>query len=107
MERVAATLRLHVPRLVRTNGADRMPTEVSVPPAEFSDHHLTEPQLAQFLGRTPRQLRRYFEQRVGPPRIVFNKVILYRKTAVEAWLMAHEIRPTLQNRRGRRKQYAG
>lgn len=63
----------------------------NAPIRPLDDEYLTEIELAKFLKRNRRQLRRWHERRIGPPRIVFQKVILYRKSAVQDWLASHEI----------------
>ena len=61
-----------------------------VPHSTPLDGFLREQELARALGCTVRTLRRWHERRIGPPRTVCGRVILYRKSSVDNWLKSHE-----------------
>jgi predicted DNA-binding transcriptional regulator AlpA len=54
--------------------------------------YLEPEQLAHQLGVTRRTLYRWHLLRVGPPRTVIGRTILYRRASVAAWLAAREER---------------
>jgi len=56
----------------------------------------TEEQLAQLLGRNVRTLRRWHDQRVGPPRIRLGSRTLYSKASLTKWLAENEAQPLRQ-----------
>jgi hypothetical protein len=56
----------------------------------FLEDYITEAELASSLERSTRTLVRWHELRIGPPRIVVGRKILYRKSSVMAWLEARE-----------------
>jgi len=58
------------------------------------DIKLNPAQVAEMLGISPRTLSRWHAQRVGPPRCKLGRKVLYRKAAIDAWLVSHEIQPT-------------
>ena len=64
--------------------------------AVLIDEYLQPPALAQQLDVSPRTLHRWHTQRIGPPRTTIGKTILYRRAAVQEWLLSRE------ERRGRR-----
>jgi hypothetical protein len=68
----------------------------STPETTVLDGYLTKPQLAQQLRQSPRTLDRWETLRIGPPRILIGRTVLFRREAVLAWLEARE------QRRGRR-----
>lgn len=45
---------------------------------------------AKLIGISARTLDRWHLLRQGPPRIQLNRKILYRRIALEQWLLAHE-----------------
>ncbi len=47
-------------------------------------------ELAEQLGRCPRTLDRWDSLKIGPPRTVLGRRILYRRQAVAEWLRAQE-----------------
>lgn len=55
--------------------------------------HLKPAAVAAFLGVSPRTLSRWHAQRVGPARCKLGRTVLYRRTAVEAWLESNETYP--------------
>jgi predicted DNA-binding transcriptional regulator AlpA len=62
----------------------------------MSDHDikLKPAQVAEMLGISPRTLSRWHALRVGPPRCKLGRRVLYRKSAIDDWLLANEIQPT-------------
>jgi hypothetical protein len=58
-------------------------------------------ELATMLGRDKRTLERWEAQRIGPPRTVIGKLVLYRKTAVMEWLRSREENHNRPSRRAR------
>jgi hypothetical protein len=63
----------------------------------FSDYFSRE-ELAQALGRSAKTLDRWDLNGLGPPRVQIGKLVLYRKAAVERWLL---------DREGKRLELAG
>jgi hypothetical protein len=55
--------------------------------------YVTPDQLAQHLGVSVRTLSRWHARRIGPPRCSVGKLILYRVTAVRAWMAEREFTP--------------
>jgi hypothetical protein len=55
--------------------------------------YVTPDQLAQHLGVSVRTLSRWHARRIGPPRCSVGKLILYRVTAVRAWMVEREFTP--------------
>jgi predicted DNA-binding transcriptional regulator AlpA len=50
-----------------------------------------EPQeLAKELGKSERTLHRWHVERVGPPRVVVGRMVLYRRASVLEWLRSRE-----------------
>jgi hypothetical protein len=56
------------------------------------DGYLTKTRLANELETSPRTLDRWETLRIGPPRIVIGRTILYRRESVRAWLQSREQR---------------
>jgi hypothetical protein len=69
-------------------------------PADLAEEFLTQKQTAKFLKRTPRQLQTWDKLGIGPPKIAFQKLVLYRKSALLDWLVSHEKQPVRAKRRG-------
>jgi excisionase family DNA binding protein len=67
--------------------------ETNKPSFVIGAQFLTPDDLARELGASPRTLARWHSRRIGPPRTVIGRTILYRKEAVEAWLRGREERP--------------
>ena len=51
---------------------------------------LTKEELAEELGRNVRTLDRWDTLRIGPPRTVIGRKVLYRRASVQKWLCAQE-----------------
>ncbi len=51
---------------------------------------VTADQLARELGRWRRTLERWATLRLGPPRIVVGRMILYKLDSVRSWLLSKE-----------------
>ena len=67
------------------------------------ENHQTEKELAASLKAKTgfgcvRTLRKWREQRIGPPWIKFGKVILYPNDGFEAWLRSLEQQPVRSKR---------
>jgi hypothetical protein len=58
--------------------------------ASMSDTYLTEPQAAELLGNCTRTLVRWRLLKIGPPATRLGRRILYRRAALEAWLLSKE-----------------
>ena len=58
------------------------------------DIKLKPTQVAEMLGISPRTLSRWHAMRVGPPRCKLGRRVLYRKSAVDAWVLSNETQPT-------------
>jgi len=65
------------------------------------DGFITREQLAAEFGKSLRTIDRWEVRRIGPPRIIVGRTILYRVEAVRAWLQSCERVPGLK-RNGRR-----
>jgi predicted DNA-binding transcriptional regulator AlpA len=63
------------------------------------EHYITEADLAALMRKSLRTIRRMAERRVGPPRITVGKTILYKTSAVEAWLEEHAVGRKSRSRR--------
>ena len=56
-------------------------------------NHLKPADVAALLGVSSRTLSRWHALRVGPARCKLGRTVLYRRTAVEAWLESNETHP--------------
>jgi hypothetical protein len=54
------------------------------------EEFLTKEELAAELQRNPRTLDRWNVLRIGPPRTLVGRAILYRRASVQKWLAAQE-----------------
>jgi hypothetical protein len=76
-------------------------------PNMLGTRYLTEEELAAAIRPdnppSVRTLRRWNEKRIGPPRIVVGKVVVYRADAVNEWLRSLE---TARSEPSRRKRSA-
>ena len=63
---------------------------IDVKPTSVLDGYVTKPELAEQLSKSERTLDRWHELRIGPPRIVIGRTVLYRIDAVREWLQARE-----------------
>jgi AraC-like DNA-binding protein len=61
-------------------------------PSVISRDYMTLDALARELGASPRTLMRWHALRMGPPRTVIGKKILYRIASVQTWLQQREER---------------
>ena len=52
--------------------------------------YMTRNELAKQLDRCARTLDRWHSLRIGPPRTILGRRVLYRRQAVAAWLLAQE-----------------
>ncbi len=80
------------------------PSSPSIQPAlaALAGDFLSEDAFAQFVGKSLRTIRRWHSDRTGPARTKIGRKILYKKSAVVAWLSAHETHPPRSDRRHRR-----
>jgi hypothetical protein len=56
----------------------------------IAGEYIKPEQLAEELGISLRSLARWHSLRVGPPRVVIGRIILFRRAAVAEWLRARE-----------------
>jgi hypothetical protein len=89
---------------------DNQTTPLAVHPSAMPGYW-TPRELAEKLHTSERTLQRWHERRTGPPRIavggpagIRSRVILYKISAVEAWLDSLAVKPcrTRTSRRSRR-----
>jgi hypothetical protein len=64
--------------------------------------YLSEPELAEKLGKSRHALERWRRLRIGPNPTFIGKTPHYRAEAVEAWLLAQERAPVRGPKRRRR-----
>ncbi len=57
---------------------------------ELLDGYISREQLAKELGKALRTIDRWETRRIGPPRVVIGRMILYRKETVREWLLSRE-----------------
>ena len=57
---------------------------------EILEGYLRRDELAAQLGRCRRTLERWHSLRIGPPRIVIGRMVLYRVESVRKWLAAQQ-----------------
>jgi predicted DNA-binding transcriptional regulator AlpA len=57
---------------------------------QLLDGYVSREQLAKELGKALRTIDRWERRRIGPPRVVIGRMILYRKVAVREWLLSQE-----------------
>ena len=65
----------------------------------LGDDYLTQQDLARELHVSVRTLARWRVERIGPPRIVVGRLLLYRRAAVRDWLESREEQPRRKARR--------
>ncbi len=56
--------------------------------------YLSRDELAKQLSRCPRTLDRWDSLKIGPPRTIIGRRVLYRRAAVQEWLLSHEEAPS-------------
>ena len=56
--------------------------------------YISRDELAEELNRCARTLDRWHSLRIGPPRTILGRRVLYRHAAVAAWLLAQEEAPS-------------
>ena len=54
------------------------------------DGFITREQLAVELGKSTRTIDRWEVRRIGPPRVIVGRTILYRVESVRSWLQSCE-----------------
>jgi hypothetical protein len=71
-----------------------MRTAVAENPAPLTNEilasYLTREELAKVLRRDVRTIDRWHARRIGPPRTVIARMVLYSKQSVVKWLASHE-----------------
>jgi hypothetical protein len=60
--------------------------------AAILDGYITRQDLAAAINKSVRTIDRWDVHRVGPPRVVVGRTILYRVDSVRAWLESREQR---------------
>jgi hypothetical protein len=65
----------------------------------LGDDYLTQQDLARELHVSVRTIARWHVERIGPPRIVVGRLLLYRRVTIRQWLESREEQP---HRKGRR-----
>ena len=68
-------------------------------PEQLLDGYVSREQLAKELGKALRTIDRWERRRIGPPRVVIGRMILYRKEAVREWLLSQECQRNGKNAR--------
>jgi hypothetical protein len=76
---------------------DLSPPSAAVPDSrpDVGESFLTPVQLSRLLGVSTRTLGRWHVEKRGPARISVGQVILYRASAVRAWLRQNETQSML------------
>lgn len=59
----------------------------------LTDQRMTPREVAETLRVSERTLHRWHALRVGPARCKVGRRVLYRQTAIDAWLTANETKP--------------
>jgi len=80
------------------NQTNRLETNSS----EILDGYLTRKELARQLGKNTRSLDRWEMLRLGPPRVIIGRTVLYRVDSVRKWLESREISRGKTQHRGAR-----
>jgi hypothetical protein len=79
-----------------------MDNEISTPTTPLlQDDYLERTQLARELHKSTRTLDRWHTLRIGPPRVVIGRTILYRRQSVLAWLASREETAVAKHGKGR------
>ena len=65
---------------------------ITVSQTHILDGFITREQLAAELGKSPRTIDRWEVRRIGPPRVIVGRTILYRVESVREWLRSCERR---------------
>jgi predicted DNA-binding transcriptional regulator AlpA len=58
--------------------------------ASITAEYMEPQELARELGKSERTLHRWHVERVGPPRVVVGRMVLYRRASVLEWLRSLE-----------------
>lgn len=66
---------------------------MTTPGETLLESYINRDQLAEELSCSKRTVDRWHALRIGPPRTVIGRQILYRRDAVEAWLRSLEQAP--------------
>jgi predicted DNA-binding transcriptional regulator AlpA len=82
-----------------------MDNQISTPTSSLLQHdYLERAELARGLGKSTRTLDRWHTLRIGPPRVVIGRTILYRRQSVLEWLASREEPAATQRGKGRRSR---
>ncbi|VDS07888.1 hypothetical protein PARHAE_01067 [Paracoccus haematequi] len=73
---------------------DQTATTPEVTPAGLLDDWMPRRELAGISGVSADTLKRWETPRIGPPCIRIGRKVLYRRSAVRAWLLEQESRET-------------
>ena len=76
--------------IMSTNTATATVESLATESPKFLSGYVTPEALASALNVSIRTLIRWQSLRIGPPRVVVGKVVLYRVEAIEEWLLARE-----------------
>jgi hypothetical protein len=57
---------------------------------QLLDGYVSREELAKELGKALRTIDRWETRRIGPPRVVIGRMILYRREAIRDWLLSQE-----------------
>jgi len=82
----------HFMPMNNTNGGHDGDHGAVMPAGSIVGEYMEPPELSRDLGISKRTLDRWHRQRIGPPRTVIGRTILYRRTAVQEWLRSREER---------------
>ena len=75
----------------RPKGALNKPRNLpSVDVSDINQEFLRELDTARLALCSVKTLRRWHKDKIGPPRITFGRTVLYRRSALIAWLLQHE-----------------
>lgn len=79
-----------------------MDNQISTPTSSLLQYdYLERAELARGLGKSTRTLDRWHSLRIGPPRVVIGRMILYRWQSVLEWLASREEPAAAQRGKGR------
>lgn len=72
-------------------------------PSEVLEGYLTRDELAAKLKKSKRTLDRWNVLRIGPPRTICGRMILYNIESAREWLASREAKQPGANRRAQRR----
>jgi predicted DNA-binding transcriptional regulator AlpA len=74
------------------NTKQRNDTNTKKPATIIADEYIRPVELARELGVSLRSLARWHSLRIGPPRVVIGRMILFNRASVREWLAGREKR---------------